>query len=153
MHKKLTSILETQNPASLDILNESFSNDCIFEEFIECSFFYQVNFVNCSFQGCELLAVNFNFCFFEGCTFNDRIIRKSSFMDCQFKDCRFLESQLSPKTSFFRTLFMNCEFSSVDFSLTLLSECEFVKINLNKVKFKKTSIIDPKAENITLNDL
>jgi hypothetical protein len=53
-------------------------------------------------------------------------------------------------------LFINSQFSSVDFSFTFLSECGFIgfiEINLTKFKFKGTSFIDPKAENITFNDL
>jgi uncharacterized protein YjbI with pentapeptide repeats len=153
MNKTLTSIFETQGPQSLDISNESFSNGSIFEEFIDSSFFHQVNFVNCFFEGCQLLGINFNSCVFEGCIFKDTIIRKSEFTDCKFKGCRFVESKLTPKTNFFRTLFINCQFSSIDFSFTLLCKCEFIKINLTKVKFKGTSIIDPKTKNITLNDL
>ena len=150
MNKTLTSIFETQGPQLLNISNESFN---IFEEFIDNSFFHQVNFINCSFEGCELLGVNFNFCFFEGCTFNNTIIRKSEFTDCVFKNCQFIEFQFTPKTNFFRILFMNCQFSSVDFSFTFLWECEFIEINLTKIKFKGTSILDPKTEKITLNDL
>jgi len=101
MNKTLTSIFETQGPQSLNISNQSFSEDNIFEEFIDSSFFHQVNFINCSFEGCELLGVNFNFCVFEGCTFNHTIIRKSEFTDCVFKNCQFLESKLTPKTNFF----------------------------------------------------
>jgi hypothetical protein len=48
---------------------------------------------------------------------------------------------------------MNSQFSSVDFSFTFLCECEFIEINLTKIKFKGTSIVDPKTENITFNDL
>jgi len=153
MNKTLTSIFETQGPQSLNISNQSFSKDNIFEQFIDSSFFHQINFINSSFEGCELLGVNFNFCFFEGCTFNDTIIRKSEFTDCVFKNCQFIESQLTPRTNFFRTLFMNFQFSSVDFSFTFLCECEFIEINLTKIKFKETSIVDPKTENITFNDL
>jgi len=153
MNKTLTSIFETQGPQSLNISNQSFSEDNIFEEFIDSSFFHQVNFINCSFEGCELLGVNFNFCVFEGCTFNRTIIRKSEFTDCVFKNCQFIESQLTPKTNFFRTLFINSQFSSVDFSFTFLCECEFIEINLIKTKFKGTSVVDPKTEKITFNDL
>jgi len=101
MNKTLTSIFETQGPQSLDISNESFSNGSIFEEFIDSSFFHQVNFVNCFFEGCQLLGINFNSCVFEGCIFKDTIIRKSEFTDCKFKGCRFVESKLTPKTNFF----------------------------------------------------
>lgn len=151
--KTLTSILESQGSQSLNISNQSFLKDNIFEEFIESSFFHQVNFINCSFEECELLGVNFNSCLFEGCTFNNTIVRKSEFTDCVFKNCQFIGSQFTPKTNFFRTLFMNSQFSSVDFSFTFLCECEFISINLTKIKFKGTSIVDPKTENITLNDL
>jgi uncharacterized protein YjbI with pentapeptide repeats len=48
---------------------------------------------------------------------------------------------------------MNCQFSSVDFSFTFLCECEFIEINLNKIKLEGTSLVDPKTKNITLNDL
>ena len=61
MNQTLTSIFETQGPQSLNISNQSFSQDNIFEEFIDSSFFHQVNFINCSFEGCELLGINFNF--------------------------------------------------------------------------------------------
>ena len=64
-----------------------------------------------------------------------------------------LESQLTPKTNFFRTLFINSQFSSVDFSFTFLCECEFIEINLIKTKLKGTSVVDPKTEKITFNDL
>ena len=153
MNQTLTSIFETQSPQSLNISNESFSNDNRFEEFIDSSFFHQINFINCSFEGCELLDVTFNFCLFEGCTFNNTIIRKSEFTDCVFKNCQFIECQLTPKTNFFRPLFMNCQFSSVDFSFMFFCECEFIEIHLAKIKLKGTSMVDPKTENITLNDL
>jgi hypothetical protein len=65
MKKKLISIFETEGPQSLNISNESFSKENIFEEFIDSSFFHKVNFINCSFEECELLGVNFNFCVFE----------------------------------------------------------------------------------------
>jgi len=82
MNKTLTSIFEIQCLQSLNISNQSFSKDNIFEEFIESSFFHEVNFINCSFKECELLGVNFNFCVFEDCTSNHTIIRKSEFTDC-----------------------------------------------------------------------
>jgi len=153
MNQTLTSIFETQGPQALNISDQSFSKENIFEEFIDSSFFHQVSFINCSFEECELLGVNFNFCVFEDCTFNHTIIRKSEFTDCAFKNCQFLESQLTPKTNFFRTLFINSQFSSVDFSFAFLSECEFIEISLTKIKFKGTSVVDPKTENITFNDL
>ena len=153
MHKTLTSIFETQGPVSLNISNESFSNEDIFEEFIDCCFFQQVNFTNCSFEGCELVGVNFDFCFFDACNFKNTIIRKSEFTDCRIKNCQFIESQLTPKTNFFRTLFKNCQFSIVDFSFTFLYECEFIEVSFTKIKFEGTSLVDPKTENITLNDL
>jgi len=48
-------------------------------------------------------------------------------------------------------LFINSQFSSVDFSFTFL--CEFIEINLIKTKFKGTSVVDPKTEKITFTDL
>jgi uncharacterized protein YjbI with pentapeptide repeats len=48
---------------------------------------------------------------------------------------------------------MNSQFSSVDFSFTFLFDCEFMEINLTKIKFKGTSILNPKTENVTFNDL
>ena len=116
-------------------------------------FFSKVNFINCSFEQCELLGVNFNFCVFEGCTFSNTIIRKSEFSDCLFKDCKFIESQFTPRTDFFRTVFNNSQFSNVDLSFTFLFECEFREINLIKIKFRGTSIINPKAEKITSKNL
>ena len=50
-------------------------------------------------------------------------------------------------------MFINSQFSSVDFSFTFLCEYEFIEINLIKTKFKGTSVVDPKTEKITFNDL
>ena len=153
MNQTLTSIFETQGPQLLNISNQSFSKEVIFEEFIDSSYFHDVKFTDCSFEECELLGVHFNFCLFEGCTFNRTIIRKSEITDCVFKNCQFIESEITPKTNFFRTLFMNSQFLSVDFSFTFLCNCEFVEINLTKIKFKGTSVVDPKTKKITFNDL
>ena len=153
MNQTLTSIFETQGPQSLDIANKVFSKESIFEEFIDSSCFHEVTFINCSFTECELLGSRFNFCVFEGCTFKNTIIRKSELTDSKFKNCQFIECQLSPKTIFFRTLFKNCKFLSVDFSFAFLCECEFIEINLIQTKFKGTSFINPRTKNITFNEL
>jgi uncharacterized protein YjbI with pentapeptide repeats len=153
MNKILTSIFEIQGPQSLNISKENFSDDYIFEEFIDSCVFDQVNLFNCSFEGSELLGATFISCSFEDCTFNDTIIRKSEFTDCEFKNCQFIGCQLTPRTNFFRTLFMNCQFSSVDFSSTFLFECEFIKRTLTKIKFEATFIVDLKTESIAFNDL
>ena len=52
MNKILISIFETQAPQSLNISNQSFSEDNISEEFIDSSFFHQGNFIHCSFEEC-----------------------------------------------------------------------------------------------------
>jgi uncharacterized protein YjbI with pentapeptide repeats len=153
MKQRLTLIFETQGPQSLNISNQSFSDENIFEKFIDSCFFHQVNFINCSFEEYEFLGVDFYICVFEGCTFNSTIIRKSKFTDCVFQNCQFLESQLTPRTEFFGTSFINSQFSSVDFSFAFLCECKFIEINLMKTKFTATSIVDPKIEKLTFNDL
>ena len=101
MKQTLSSIFETQGPQSLNISDQDFSEDILFEEFIDSCFFHKVSFTNCSFEECALVGVNFNFCVFEACTFNQTIMRKSEFTDCVFKNCQFIESQLTPKTNFF----------------------------------------------------
>ena len=153
MDQKLTSIFETQGTVSLNISNQSFSNENIDDQFIDCSFFDKVNFLNCCFESCEMLGVELNFCVFKNCIFNDTIIRKSEITDCKFKDCKFINSQLSPKTNFFRTLFINSEFSDVNLTWTFFHECQFTKINLTKIKVKGLSVVDTITENISFNDL
>ena len=153
MNKKLSLIFRTDGSASLNILDENFSNDQILEEFIDSCFFDQVNFTDCFFDESELVGVNFNFCSFNGCTFKNTVIRKSEFTNCQFKNCQFLDSVFSPKVDFFRTLFMNCQFSTVNFSFAFLYECEFLEINLTKVQLKGTSFVDPKIRKISYNSL
>ena len=138
MNKTLNSIFGTEGSHSLNIANENFLKENIFEELIDNCSFHQGNFTNCSF---------------EGCTFNNTIIRKSEITNSVFKNCHFLECQFTPRANFFETLCMNCQFSSVDLSFAFLSECEFIEINLTKIKLEGTSLVDPKTENITLNDL
>lgn len=37
--------------------------------------------------------------------------------------------------------------------MAFLSECEFININLTKIKFQGTSFVNPKTENIIVKDL
>ena len=40
---------------------------------------------------------------------------------------------------------MNCQFSTVDFSSTFFFKCEFIEINLTKVKFEGTFLVELKT--------
>jgi len=126
MTKALISIFETEGTDSLKIANEGFSTENIFEEVIQNSFFQKVNFTNCSFEECDLLNVNFDSCLFQNCTFNNTIIPRVEFTDCRFKNFQFIECHFNSKTQFFRTLFMNCQFPSVDFSFTFFCKCNLI---------------------------
>ena len=149
MNQTLLYLLETKGPILLNVSDES-----IFEECMDSCYFNKINFTNCSFEECELVGTNFNFCFFENCTFDKTIIQKSEVTDCVFKNCHFIESELAPKTNFYRTVFMDCNFSSIDFSFSFLSECEFVKVNLSQIKLKGILIRNLKTiESTTFNDL
>ena len=150
MNKTLTSILETQSPVELDIRDQTFSEENIFEVF-DCCFFTRVKFIDCSFTDCHLVGTDLDFCIFESCIFDNTIIRKCSITDCAFKNCQFIESDLSPRVEFFRTLFTNSQFSSVDLSSSTFYTCAFVEINLIKTKFEDTCFINLKANKITFN--
>ena len=82
MDKTLVSILDTEGPVSLELSNKTFSNENI-EEFFDCASFYQVNFIDCSFNECEFLGNEFEYCFFKKCKFTDTTIRKSNIADCK----------------------------------------------------------------------
>lgn len=153
MNKKLSSLLDNQGSESLTIFDENFLEDEIIDQTIDSCFFDKVNFTDHLFQESDLVGVKFNFCSFQNCTFKNTEIRKSEFTDCIFKNCKFFECQISPRVNFFRTSFLNCQFSSIDFSLAFLYNCEFIEINLSKIKFEQTTIVDPKIKNFIFNQL
>lgn len=151
MNQSLSSIFKTHPPTS--VVKQNFSNDCLFEELIECCYFNEVSLFNCCFEGSEFLGNDFSNCSFENCTFNDTIIRKSDFYECEFKNCQFIDCRFSPRAFFIKTLFRNCRFSTVDFSNSHFSECAFLNIDLTKIKLEGTSMVEVKTKNITLKDL
>ena len=153
MSQTLISILETRGPKCLEISNQTFSDEIIFGEFIDVCNFHKINFINCSFEECEFLGANLYLCVFKNCTFNDTTIRKSDIADCLFTNCQFIESHLTPRTNFFRTVFLKSQFLIVDFSFSLLSECEFKESSLSKIKLQQTSIMDSKTKKTSFSEL
>ena len=153
MNQTLISIFDIRGPKLLEISNQTFSDEIIFGEFIDSCNFHKINFINCSFEECEFLGATLHLCVFKNCIFNDTTIRKSDIADCLFTNCQFIESHLTPKTNFFRTVFRNSQFLIVDFSFSFLSECEFKESSLSKIKLQQTSIIDPKIKKTSFSEL
>ena len=128
MNQKLTDILETQAQWPLEISEQNFSNQFIDEKSFDSCIFVDSNFSNCHFDECDFLGSNFYLCLFENC-------------------------DLAPRLEFFKTSFINCQFSNVDFSSISLFECEFRTIDLASIKLKDTVIVGLKNNNITFKNL
>ena len=153
MTTRLSFILETNGPTLLEISKQNFSNDSIYEEFLDSCVFADSNLLNCHFEDSEILGNTFSSCLFENCTFKNTIIRKSKFTNCQFVNCQFVNCNLAPRIEFFGTLFINCQFSNVDFSSMFLSECEFLNIDLVSIKLEDIVVLELKSNNITFQNL
>lgn len=152
-NKKLSSILEMEDGRELDFSAKTFQNDKITAEFLNCYYFTNVKLINIFFEESEFLGVSFTSCLFENCTFVDCIIRKSDITDSKFLNCKFLNCYFSPRVQFVNTLFIDSQFSMVNFSSSFLSECEFLNVDFITINFTGTSIVELKGKNIVYQDL
>ena len=137
----------------LSIVDKSFSNEVIEEEFIDSCSFNKVKFINCCFKESEFLGVIFNECKFYNCAFENTLIRKSDFSDCKLVNCRFIESRLCPRVEFFRSLFLDCKFLKVDLNNSLWVDCKFIKLIFTDVSLELTILVNLTAKKNIFNNL
>ena len=153
MQNTLKNLIETfQNDSTLEIRNQKFFNEIIFENIFSAAIFDQVSISNCEFEEAQLLGSHFRDCIFKNCRFQNTLLRKCEFWNCTFQNCEILDCEIS-KTEFTEHIFKNCQFNKVDLGWSHFMDCEFLETKLHDINFEGTIISDLKTENITGLDL
>jgi uncharacterized protein YjbI with pentapeptide repeats len=147
MGNTLKNIIERfQNDSTLEIRNQNFFNEIIFENTFSAAIFYQVNLSNCDFEEVDFLGSHFYDCIFKNCRFQSTLLRKCEFWGCTFQNCEILDCEIL-KTEFTEHIFKNCQFNKVDFGWSHFMYCEFLETRLDDIIFEATIINGLKTKN------
>ena len=149
MQKTLKSIfIAHENDSGLEIRNQKFFNETIFEETLSGAILDRVNLSNCQFETVDLVTNSFLHCTFENCRFEDIAFYKSEFWGCTFQNCEIIECEAT-KVEFDKTIFKNCQIKQVDFGWSWFADCQFLETKLDDINFEATIISDLKTKNTT----
>nr|WAK84822.1 hypothetical protein [Amicula sp. isolate GU52X-4 cfCalB7] len=114
MINKFEKIIENQSQMeTLVIRDGTFSNEIIFEAFLQCSIFGTLTFHEINFERVDFTGSNFVNCKFKNCQFKDVIFRKCEFWKSTFENCTIEKSDLT-RASFSKGAFQNCNFLKVN---------------------------------------
>lgn len=153
MTQTFNDILATlENSKSLEVGNQAFTNEIIFDQDLSMSVFWDLNFSNFNFSKVNFSGSYFTDCKFENCTFDKTILRKCEFTDSTFKNCNIINSSLT-KAEFDEHIFKNCQFNKVDFGWSQFTDCEFLQTKLDDINFEATIISGLKTKDTTFLNL
>jgi uncharacterized protein YjbI with pentapeptide repeats len=149
MQNTLKNLIETcQNVKPLEIRNQKFFNEIIFENVLSAAIFDQVSISNFEFEETEFLSGHFRDCIFKNCRFQNTLLLKCEFWKCTFQNCEILDCDIS-KVEFTEHIFKNCQFNKVDLGWSHFIDCEFLDTELHDINFNATIINDLKTKNTT----
>ena len=126
MKNKFERIIENlEEEEILTIGDQTFLNEMILDESIQCSIlgtltFFEVDFTGSTFVNCE----------FKNCRFKDVILRKCEFWNPTFENCQIERSNLT-RANFHKGTFRNCIFIKANLTASNFSEFEFIKTKFN----------------------
>jgi uncharacterized protein YjbI with pentapeptide repeats len=144
MQNRLTNFIEKcQNVKPLEIRNQEFFNELIFDYRLSAAIFDEVTMSNFKFEETDFLSSHFRKCFFKNCDFQNIVWRKCEFLECTFHNCYIRDSEIS-KVELTDHTFNSCQFDSVDLDWSHIQNCEFLKTKLNGLNFNATIVSDLK---------
>ena len=150
---KLQNILTRfKYDSGLQILDQNFSNEIIFDRKLQSTTLSNANFSNCDFENLDFTGSYFMACDFKNCTFANTIFHKCEFWDCTFQNCQITICDLT-KIDIYTNVFRNCQFNKIDLSWSYLDNCEFPETQLFDINFTGTVIDTLKTKNTTFLNL
>jgi fluoroquinolone resistance protein len=91
------------------------------------------SFMNCNFSNEDLSSIHFIDCVFSGCNISLVKLYKTLFRDVEFKDCKMLGMPLYD---------CNNVLLSAGFDNCILNHSSFFKLNLKKMRFNSSTLIE-----------
>jgi len=130
---------------NLEIIDQAFSNEIVFDQDLSMSFFCDLKFENFNFGKVNFSGSCFRDCEFENCRFEKIVMRKSEFTECTFQNCKFLESSLS-KVEFDNTSFKACQFSRVNLGWSCWLDSAFIETEFEQVDLEGATLSNLKIK-------
>jgi len=115
---------------NLTLGEQTFLNEVILDEYIQCSILGTLTFVEVDFENVDFTGSTFVNCEFKNCRFKDVILRKCDFWNATFENCRIERSNLT-RATLHKGTFRNCLFIQANLRASLFSEFEFIKTKFN----------------------
>ena len=98
MQNKLTNFIEKyQNVKPLEIKNQKFFDEMIFDTTRSATIFDEVIISDFKFKGTDFLSSHFRSCLFKNCSFQNILWRKCDFLECIFDDKMAIQQTIDPR--------------------------------------------------------
>ena len=120
--------LEEDQPLMLG--DQTFLNEIISDESVQCSVLGTINFFEVDFKRTDFTGSTFVNCAFKNCRFKDVILRKCDFWNPTFDNCQIERSNLT-RANFHNGSFQNCNFLNVNLRASDFSDFEFIETKFN----------------------
>ena len=131
MENKFERIIENlQEEETLTLGDQTFLNEMILDESIQCSILGTLTFFEVDFKRVDFTGSTFMNCEFKNCRFKDVILRKCEFWNPTFENCQIERSNLT-RANFHKGTFRNCIFIKSNLTASNFSEFEFIKTKFN----------------------
>ena len=131
MENKFERIIENlEKEETLTLGDQTFLNEMILDESIQCSILGTLTFFEVDFKRVDFTGSTFVNCEFKNCRFKDVILRKCTFWNTTFENCQIERSNLT-RANFHKGTFRNCIFIKANLRGSDFSEFEFIKTKFN----------------------
>ena len=128
---KFERIIENlEDEETLTLGDQTFSNEMILDESIQCFILGTLTFFEVDFKRVDFTGSTFVNCEFKNCRFKDVILRKCEFWNPTFENCQIERSNLT-RANFHKGTFRNCIFIKSNLTASNFSEFEFIKTKFN----------------------
>ena len=131
MENKFERIIENlEEKETLIIGDQTFLNEMISDESVQCSILSTLTFFEVDFKRIDFTGSTFVNCEFKNCRFKDVILRKCEFWNPTFENCQIERSNLT-RANFHKGTFRNCNFLNVNLRASDFSDFEFIETKFN----------------------
>jgi len=131
MENKLKTIIENLEEDEILMLgDQTFLNQIILDESLQCSVLGKIIFFEVDFKRIDFTGSTFVNCEFKNCRFKDLILRKCDFWNPTFENCQIERSNLT-RANFHNGTFRNCNFLNVNLRASDFSDFEFIETKFN----------------------
>ena len=122
------TIANLRESGNLKAISQTFSNQIVFDQSIQCGLFTSIKFLDSDFKNVDFTGSDFVDCLFENCTFENVTFSKCQYWNCTIKKTTFSNSALT-RSEFTLSFLENSRFFRSDLQATDFSECKFKEVN------------------------